>query len=156
MLRIIGHRNDLFIKSNFYKLTWISPYFLSLNFWLFESSPVLYFLIPCIFFLSFFSEAAILYFLKTFCCSPFSISTCFWRLKKKKNLVNFNSLSPAEGTFLELTERRMKRQDLENTCQHNPRIFSSLWKCFLLEPTQLKYGCILKYLKTSKYLPYYF
>ena len=60
-------------------------------------------------------------------------------------LVNFSSLPPAEETFLESTERRRKRKfprtnrkDSENTCHRNPRIFSLVWKCFLLEPAPPK------------------
>ena len=173
-LRVIRHRNDfLFIKINFYNLlTWLNfpslPAFEFLALW---TLPYSLLLSSHVF--AFFSSSHWQHyfpFFRLFVClflPPFPISRCVLKVFFLDHvfLVNFSSLPPAEETFLESTERRRKRKfpranrkDSENTSHRNPRIFSLVWKCFLLEPTPPKI-CVhffFRYLKTSENLPYCF
>ena len=106
---------EMIVYKNFYKPTCLVEFSLSSCLWtsgslnlpLFFSS-----LIPCLFFFPLLPIGSNSFVSLDFLLPPFSISRCVLKtfLKNHIPFVNFSSLSPAEETFLELTERRRKRK----------------------------------------------
>lgn len=148
MLRKIRHGNDWLFIKNFYKPTCLVEFSLSSCLWtsgslnlpLFFSS-----LIPCLCFFPLLPTGSNSFVSLDFLLPPFSISRCVLKtfFKKSHTFCKFQFPLTSWRNFLRI-DRKEKENFLEliERTHQNPRIFSFLWKCFLLEPAPQKYGCI--------------